>query len=206
MMSPKERRCLHASLQATSHVAERHLLEVERVGRPFDNPLSGLRRIEWRRSTIGKLKQVLLLPVAVVLVGLLGLAVPFLYLGHLWSVTSEKRELRRRASRRGSRAKIAAPEIKTIAALWAVYGLQGVEYEEHDQIEVLLQWLRILYGKDFAESIDLDERLESIKYRHRQANRPYVEGVPGAAHYRFVPAIEVLVNELSQELPYYQGS
>lgn len=70
-------------------------------------------------------------------------------------------------------------------------------------MQLLSEWLDILYGNGTAERVDPEGRLRAIMHRRVEANRPYYEGDSDTPHYAFVDPMETLIAEVSADLPLY---
>lgn len=205
MHSIKERQCIEEAGKAKAASAQSKLVDLQRNGIPFDNPLEGFTSgIEWKAGAKEKLKQVSLLPIVLILIIFLGLMVPIMYLIHMRELAQRKRELRAViTSQRIQSSHHQLPDKKTVESLWRLHGLNNSDYNDNERIALLSTWVAILYGKEESFSVDLDQRLLAISERQAAANRPYYEGNQNAAHFHFMSPVDALIVELSEELPSY---
>jgi len=192
-----EHRCIELASDAKLTVAKRRLSELDSIR--FDSPLRGLGEFVWAEDSRGKLKQILLVPLAVLFMALL---VPLAYLAHVWGIRKERRALKRQI-RAGSISVLSdVPSTKTIEALWKHCGLESRVLFWDECLELLARWIGILYGEACASTINVESRALAIAQRQVEANRSSCEG-KGGPHFHFTPPIEALVGVLSNELPHY---
>lgn len=197
MTDAPEHRCIQLAKDAKLAVAKRRLSEQE--SRRFDNPLNGSFEIVWEVGWRRRTKQILLVPLALVLMALL---VPLAYLVHMWDVRDERRALKQQIRELSSTVPSDVPSNKTIEALWTHCGLESRALSWDESLELLAKWLGILYGETCASTIDVESRATGKAKAHKAANLPYYEG-KSEIHYHFSHPIESLIRELSQELPHY---
>ena len=192
-----EHRCIQLATDAKLTVAEHRLSELKSVR--FDSPLRGLggfvRETDMRRI----IKQILLAPLAVLLMALL---VPLAYLVHIWGIREERRALKQQIRALSISVQADVPSTKTIEALWKHCGLESRALSWDECLELLARWLGILYGEACASTINVESRARAIAQRQVEANRSFYED-KGGPHFHFTPPIEALVGVLSNELPHY---
>ena len=209
MVRDKEYQCITAGRQARVASAQRRLDDLYDNGKPFDNPLGG---VSWDLDEDGaarnKIKKILLLPVAVLLIAFSTLlVVPIAYLAHRWDIYKQKQTLKREVADEKTRpSDTELPALKTLDALWQLHGLLESKYSSDERLDLLSQWLEILYGTDVAEDLAIKHRVDAIGARHLKANRSYHEYQYGAAHFNFAAAVESLIRQLSDELFEYDVS
>lgn len=137
----------------------------------------------------------------------LALMVPVAYILHLLEVQNKKRSLKTEiAGENINPTNTETPTIKTLESLWQLHGLDEYKYSSEERLELLSEWIEILYGKRIAEGLNLNQRVEAMAIRHAEANRPYYEGKSDAPHFYFVSPVDSLIRELSEELPEYDQS
>ena len=102
-----EHRCIQLASDAKLTVAKRRLSELESIR--FDSPLKGLGGFVWAADPRGKIKQILLVPLA-----LLG---PLAYLAHIWGLREERRALKQQIRALSISVQSDVPSTKTIEAL-----------------------------------------------------------------------------------------
>jgi len=178
-------------------VAKRRLSELESIR--FDSPLKGAGEFVWAADSRGKIKQILLLPLAVPLMALL---VQLAYLVHLWGIREERRALKQQVRALSISVPSDVPSTKTIEALWKHCGLESRALSWDERLQLLARWIGILYGEACASNINVESRARTIAQRQVEANRSFYEGKE-RPHFHFTPPIEALVGVLSNELPHY---
>ena len=107
-----EHRCIQLASDAKLTVAKRRLSELESIR--FDSPLKGLGGFVWAADPRGKIKQILLVPLAVLFMALL---VPLAYLAHIWGLREERRALKQQIRALSISVQSDVPSTKTIEAL-----------------------------------------------------------------------------------------
>ncbi len=102
MDSNKQRACIIKSLEVKIASEKARLAKLQKEGIPFDreNPLSGIMDglrggITWEEKTSGKIRQLLLLPLLIVMFLLVTVLLPFIYITHLRDVHKKKQELKK---------------------------------------------------------------------------------------------------------------
>jgi hypothetical protein len=205
MSNNREIQCIKRANEAKVASAQRRLKELCEDGLSFDSPLGGgFWGIDWKKEPKERIKQILLMPIAFVLIIFLALMVPIAYLFHLLGVRKKKQSIKNEiAENSQSLNNIEAPTIKTLESLWHLHGLDKYQYNSDEQFALLADWIEILYGKKIAESLNVKQRVEAIADSHIKANQPYYEGESGAAHFFFTPPLESLIRKLSEELCKY---
>lgn len=205
MGSSREHQCIKAASEARIASAQRRLDNLRDNGMPFDSPLSGFTwGIEWKDRPGERIKQILLFPVAFILITFLALMVPVAHLMHQVAIHKKKQNLKKEITDEEVNPDIAStPKIKTLGALWQLHGLDEYKHSSDERVELLSKWLEILYEKNVVVDLDINNRVKAIAASHVEANRPYYEGQNGAAHFHFVSPVESLIRELSEELPEY---
>ena len=197
MTDTLEHRCIQLASDAKLTVAKRRLSELESIR--FDSPLKGLGGFVWETDSRRKIQQILLVPLAVLLMALL---VPLAYLVHIWGIREERRALKRQIRALSMSVQSDVPSTKTIEALWKHCGLESRALSWDECLELLARWIGILYGEACASNINVESRALAIAQRQVEANMPFYEGKE-RPHFHFTPPIEALVGVLSNELPHY---
>ena len=166
----------------------------------WQSPLSGVTILVWRESIGTNLKRVAVLPIAIPLLLILALGAPFDYVGHLRKLARAKADLKDEIRRLiTSPLPPEEPPARTLDALWRRHGLKNSLSES--AIDLLCQWVDILYGSGRSAELKIRERKLEIGREITEANRPYYAGEKGAAHFYFGKPIDILIDELSEKLP-----
>jgi hypothetical protein len=161
-------------------------------------------KMKWEDNIGGIIRQIVLLPVMIVICLFLLIITPFIYATYLRDVRKEKSELKDEIDRWSSEPRLfKVPDIKQLATLWAVHGIESYKYPFEIQFSLLGQWLDILYGKEVSETLNLGDRITEIQKQqamgsldsHKNRNK---QDVP------IVPPIPMLIRKLSDELPPYE--
>jgi hypothetical protein len=209
MTNSKEIKCIKMSRDIRLATARTHLVDIEKNGIPFEwiNVFSVfaaiVQSISKEESNIKKIKQVSLIPVALLISLFLFILTPLGYLNHLWDVFQKKKSLKKKISMLSADLTSAdIPVKKGLESLWQLEGLEQWTYSEKERLDLLCSWVNILYGKNLEKNLKLRHRVDEISEHQREANRPYFEG-KNAPHFNFVAPIDYLISVLSKELPPY---
>jgi len=196
--------CIAKARELRLRVAENSLNALVAHGLPFEGPAAGITlRIQWAKDFGGRLKQIAFYPIALALILVLLVGTPFFYVGHLRKVAKAKADLKRKISLlRAEPPSTEAPEHKTLDFLWALHGVEEDECNFDERLQLLSDWIAILYGPGLAEDLRLRDRIEEIARGYSKANRSYYEG-RGGPHFHFKPPLDALISKLSGELPRY---
>ena len=94
-MSNIELKCISFSHEAKLTSARKRLSELKLNTLSFVNPLGDLGRgIEWKGSLPERVKRVILLPIAFLLIFFVYASVPIVYLLDLWGMVQKKRDIK----------------------------------------------------------------------------------------------------------------
>ena len=205
-VSAKETRCIEKSHETRLAAAKSRLADLKKNGIPFDSPVSGLAGgITWNESLGGKIKQIAILPLALLLVLLLIAMTPIAYIFYLWEVYQKRGELEREVQALETESlSDEVPDKKNVESMWRLHGLDEREYSLDEQLNLLDTWIGILYGEDVTKNLGLKQRVNEIAERRVMINLPYYQGEEGAAHFRLAPPVDSLVRQLSEEFPVYK--
>jgi hypothetical protein len=189
-------RCIRKANAIKLTLAQTELAELPKYLWSNRNPLHGISLPD--RITI---KGVALTPLALVLLFILAFMTPFSYLGYLRELEGKRKELRERIlGLKRHPVHLEAPRERTLRGLWAHYGLTDWRHPGID-LDLLCDWVDILYGAGRSAELGIRERVGELGRRNVEANRPYYERRPGAAHWYFGKPMDVVLEELSKELP-----
>ena len=92
------------------------------------------------------------------------------------------------------------PARKSLLALWRIHGFSAYGDKDEVKLDVLSGWIRIFYGDELAEDIDLSCRLKTIRM---QQAKNFCKCVDNDVHCSFMAPFDTLVYNLSEELPEY---
>ncbi|ATX81704.1 hypothetical protein Ga0123462_0835 [Mariprofundus ferrinatatus] len=95
------------------------------------------------------------------------------------------------------------PEAKTVLNLWHLHGIERRKYGQCNPVELLNQWLDILYGEGTADKLDIEGRCSQIGQRHARVNIPYYTE-ENAPHFYFRNPFDCILEQLSAELSGYE--
>ncbi len=169
---------------------------------PFINGrwLSGL---GWPRTRRGWCLALLLVPiVAPLFVVAYAAIVPFQYLGHRREVACHRARLREEMEKVTGRPFLTRPTRKTLFDLWQIYGFDDNRFDEAVGFELASWWIDRLYGPGTTHALRLEERLEQVSKRRARLR----DGIPNVTCVTWVPRLELVLREISSELPPYDWS
>lgn len=196
MNNPKEIECARLAWAAKVKQAKNKLRGVQ--SEKFGNPLSGMK--PWPIEYQG-IKQLLLIPIVWIGLLLFVLMVPLIYIGYRVEKYLRARELRKKINKPFDSSEFAEPEYKTIGALWEAFEL----YEElgmRESADLLDQWLVVLYGQEWADYINVKEKIRNTSKRQTAAHLRYYEG-KSTVRIHFKPPVKATIRTLTEVLPPY---
>ena len=204
-VSDKERCCIKKSHEERLAAAKTRLTELKEGGIPFDSPVSGIAGgIEWKEGVVGKLKQVAIFPVTLLLLLILVLLMPFAYAGHVLKLHQKKNELEREIREIDAESlSDKVPDEKDVESLWGLHGLDNRKYSLDERVNLLDAWIGVLYGNDASNDLRLKYRAEQIAERNFKANLACHED-KNAPHFLFVSPVDSLARQVSEKLPPYR--
>lgn len=202
--SAREAACFER-LQVLRRAALRNAIEDLDAGRShgFEFPLAGFQGLERPLGSAGWLRQILLLPFALLVVALMLLITPISYLAHL---------RHRRGARRALETQLRALDVwrvelpptmpKTLRDLWFAWQVEHCDLVADDELQLIGDWVEILYGTSTKQALQILERVDTIRNRCAAAyNAAAAKGVLIS----FIPVGRALVDEISDALPPYQA-
>lgn len=194
----REVACVRLACEKRIDLLEAKLREASLIR--FENPLTEPARIQWRDTTRGRALQVLLLPLVAILTIVLLLLASISYLDDHWSRWRERRQMRAEIARLRNDAE-PLPEIenKTVETLWHACGIPEMGLTQEAEIQLLEQWVEVLYDRETRESLDLAGRIARIQAERAAA----AQRRPREFFVTYMPVMSVVVRELSAELPPY---
>ena len=149
------------------------------------------------------LKQMLLLPVAFIMVVFLFLLTPIAYIDHIFSSKKQKGDSKRKIKDfQDKPLEFVSPTEKTIFALWVANSPDYKSLRRFNRLTLLYDWVDILYGEGAAAKLRLAQRGTEIARSQSKANEAYYKE-EDAPYFIFKEPADILVEQLSQELPFY---
>jgi len=205
-LSTNELKCINLSRKAKLVSAREYLSELKANKLDIENPLGDLSGgITWGDSIYQRTKQVMLLPIVLLFTILTYAAIPPLYILDLWDEYLKKRKVKSDIKELENEILQAQlPTNKVLAELWRLHGMCSRKYSSDEIVRLLRDWINILYGEDVCKKLQLNNRVREISARQMTANSPYYKDKSKAAHFHFVALVNVLINELTFELPAYE--
>lgn len=167
------------------------------------NPLSGvsLRPRSQGNTPETILKRIALAPVGLLLLLVLALMTPLSYLDYLRALPRERAKLRRTIQGLSrDPATLGVPPERTLRALWTRHGFNDWRHPGIEE-DLLCEWVDILYGHGRSTELRVRARIRGAGRSISEMNQPYYEGRPGALHVYCGNPIEIVLDELSEELP-----
>ena len=205
-MSTNELKCINLSRDAKLVSARTYLSELKAKKLCFENPLGDISGgIEWKNSIYQRAEQVMLLPIVFLLFILAYAMTPLLYILEIWGAFEKKRKVKLDIKKlENVILQAQLPTNKVFAEFWSLHGMCSRKYSSDEVIRLLKSWINILYSEEVCEKLQLNKRIQEIRVRHVKANLPYYKDRSGAAHFHLISPVNVLINELSSELPEYE--
>jgi hypothetical protein len=203
MSVSNEQKCMLKVREFELKFARKSLANFAKTCGEFEFPFAGIEGFIWEKTLSGKTRQILLLPVAFVLILFLILLTPIAYILHLKHVIHKKSEINKNIKRLEAEPLPSKfPDEKTIYNIWRLHELDTHVYYLHDRLDLLCDLVDILYGEGVSQKLMLSDRAGKIQQNHNNANTPYYQG-KSAPFYIFKDTVDVLVEELAEELlPY----
>lgn len=200
MEHSKELQCIKVAAEARVADAKIELADLRENPPSFESPLAGFAwDFKWKDDTAGRRNQVLLMPVAVLVVSFLALMIPVFYCINFFEIWQRKHELKKTIKTNTSLVDPQYPAQKTIESLWRLHGCRvGME----EEALLLERWIEILYGTDAAQELNLYDRLRGIMQSRIRGDIAYYSG-ESDVHCHFGPPVEALISQLSDEFPNY---
>jgi hypothetical protein len=208
-LSDKERRCVKQAREKHVQALQRQVEDLATRPDPlFAGPLAGFDGLQRQDTTRGRVIQMLLMPLSILVIGVLALGTPFAYLGHL--LNRRKSREARQIEMGALRAKIAAMrndlslpgpiEPKTIGGLWSACAIGGMSLSDQEALQLLNEWVETLYGRATRDTLQLENRAAAI---HRDRAETYARAAMNGIFVTHMSILAVLLREIEQELPPY---
>ncbi|MDQ5985088.1 MAG: hypothetical protein CSYNP_00792 [Syntrophus sp. SKADARSKE-3] len=205
VVSEKERACIRKARQTRVSAAQARLNDIAENGIPYESPFRIIKdKMAWEDNIGGIIKQIILLPVMIVIFSFILVIAPFSYTIYLRDVRKEKLKLKDEINRWSAEPhSFKVPDIKQLATLWSVHGIEPYKYSFETQLFLLGQWLDILYGKKVSETLNLDDRIAEIQNQQSMSSLDALKKL-NKQDVPIVPPIAMLIRRLSDELPPYE--
>ena len=197
-LTEREAACVRLAHEKRIELLKARLREASPIR--LENPLSEPARIQWRDTTRGRVFQVLMSPVVAILTIVLVLLAPFMYLADHRSRWIERRKMRAEIARRRNGAGLLLEiENNTVEALWHGCEVAEMGLSQETEIDLLGQWIEMLYDRETRESLELESRITRIQAERAAAAKKRSKDILVS----YMPVLSVIVRELSAELPPY---
>lgn len=197
-LSAREIVCVRLAREKRIELLEARLREPSPIR--FENPLTEPARIQWRDTTRGRVRQILMSPVIAILTIVLVLLAPFTYLADHRARWIERRQMRAEIARLLSDdGPLPETEYKTVEALWHACDIPEMGLSHEAELELLGQWVEMLYDRETRESLDLAGRVARIHADRAASAKRRSKDILVT----YMPVMSVVVRELSAELPPY---
>ncbi len=197
--------CIKAARAMEVRNAEEELTRLSVNGSSWSSwqsPMSRVTLIDRHANTRRILMQVALLPITSIPILILALLAPFDYVAHLRKLARRRARLMDEIRRlRTSPLPLDEPSVRTLRDLWFHCGIKTARVSE---LDLLCHWVDILYGSGRSAELTIRERVDEMYRQQGEANRAYFDGVEDI-HFHFVPPVEFLIRELSEELPPFRA-
>lgn len=202
MINRNEFQCIEKANKARAALAKLELEALRKEGLAADTLLREFNFSNyWQGGMLVKIIRTLFLPVGLIVLILVDVVLVGL---NMWEKHIEKRRLKAEILKEKINSKkLEVPNTKTLRSLWHLHGLSERACTNEGRLQLLSEWIKILYGESIAESVNLNQRLEAIMSTHERVNRPYYEGGSEATRFFFGSPVDCLIKELSEELGEY---
>jgi hypothetical protein len=201
----KERGCIKKSQEVKIASAKARLVHLQNNGMPFENPIVGLfgGGIKWEEKTSSRIRQILLLPLVIVVCLLMAILIPFMYITHLWDVQKKKQELKKEINELNNYA-YDLPQDKTLLSLWFLHGLDAYAFSSDERISLIKDWIDTLYGQAVTNALQIEKRVIDIEESNGEFQRMVHEDKSNLVRCVILQSsVDSLIRNLSEELPCY---
>lgn len=205
-----EQKCIELSLETRlnalkSKLNKYSMWQTDMLNIHKEFPLN-FSEITWKPSLLGKLLQVSVFPVIILLKWLFILVSPIFYVISVGERYRERKKLKSKINdieNSLTSSDFATPEEKTLGQLWRYYGLDR-DFSKGEQYRLLSDWIDLLYGPEIRKQFDFEQIGAEISKQQAKANEPYCRGEPDAPHFHFVDMTWSIAIEISKKLPPYK--
>jgi len=195
MYSHKEAQCIEAVTQlrikAANRAADKNKIVIEKPASRSSDV------IQWKKTPANRVKQILALPAVLI---------RFLSILLLRPITAGLHRHKIYQLQQQHKAALAsAYTSNTLDSLWHSHGLNEANYSETVCLDLLTQWVDILYGKKASEAVDIKEMAAKHNTLRATANMPhYTAEIPeDFPRFYFGSTINAVVRRLSEQLGEY---
>jgi hypothetical protein len=196
-------KCIREARAMQLQIAEKELAALSVNWSSWQSPMSGVVLIDRPANPRTILKQIALMPIVSIRLLILSLLAPFDYMAHLRNLARKSATLKDEIRRlRTNPMPLDEPSVRTLRDLWFHCGISDAV----PQLDLLCQWVDILYGSGRSAELKIRERVREIGRQMGEANLPYYEGKEGACHFYFRQPIDTVMDELSEELRPFRGA
>jgi hypothetical protein len=191
--------CIEIANSAKRQIIAAELNHIRAHGIDFDWPHPRDIRLEfWMKNPFMRASQVFLLLIVAILYVL---ATPIAGTYYLVSRFKTIQRLKKEIANLSYIDVAKCHKTKSITTLWKLYGLNEVRYSTKHKLDVLDQWLEMLYAESVISDINVHEIHDNISSSQHNANRGFYLNEPGAVHFHFVPPFQSLLIRLEKSLP-----
>jgi serine/threonine protein kinase len=88
----------------------------------------------------------------------------------------------------------------TVSELWRLHGLDDSEYSVKTQVDLLAEWIDVLYGQGTSRRLLIQERARTEETRRCESKLRILRETIDL-HFHYVPVAQVLAADVSNELP-----
>lgn len=190
--------CIRMARAIKIQIAEK---ELAGLSVKWENNISDLTLIDRHANTRIILLQVALLPITLIAALILLLLSALIYVEDLRKLPRRRAALTEKLRRLRASPLPLDNSVRTLRDLWFRCEINDAV----PQLDLLCQWVDILYGSGRCAELKIRERVREMYRQQGEANRPYFDAEEDI-HFLFVPPVDILIRELSEELPPFRVS
>jgi hypothetical protein len=191
--------CIEIANSVKKRIVEAELNHIRGHGIDFDWPHPRAIRLEfWMENPFMRVSQVVILLIVAILYVL---TTPIAGTYYLVSRFKAIQRLKKEIANLNYIDLAKCHKTKSITTLWKLYGLNEMRYSTEHKLDVLDQWIQVLYAESVATNINVHEIYDNISNSQHNANRSYYLNDPSAVHFHFVPPFQSLLSRLEKSLP-----
>jgi len=196
MDTSKEAQCAEIAAKLRREAARNGLYK---GGRAFHNPLDRIAGgIKWKEPAGDRAKQILGLPLVLIVVLVMALYIFVPYLMHRYRLYHLQHEYDKKVETESTS--------NTFEALWRKHGFDEGKYDRDVCVEAYSKWVEVLYDKKTCDDLNVKRMAGDISTRQVQLNAPYYEtGCFGEhPHFYFGPVGCTLLRDVGEQLGEYK--
>ncbi|WP_252176536.1 hypothetical protein [Endozoicomonas sp. 4G] len=202
-MNKKEQKCIELAIELKLRIARKELQDLQQ--KKYESPLKGIiDGIVLDENWKTKIKQILFLPMAFILILFLAILLPFHYVSDILEKRKDIEKARKKITSIKESNISKPPEIKNIHELWLSQKMYETDYPFSERKLLLENWINILYGENSCKSLMLDSKIASIQKSFSDANKPFFDRKEGAPHFSFKCPIDCVIDDIAKQLPAYE--